>query len=213
MNINYTTISASTNGWMTFGQSISDYGYVNNLFSGGKRPLLAPLWDDLITPLGNFSYKTAGIAGSRTFTAEWLNVQWDFTGNTRVISFQVILQRRIQSNRLLLPTKRNNPTSPSASIGITSANTGVGIFSHLMVPGLLPNVSSSVETNNIQTRPATGQIYSFSFPPPPTPVASEDWVTIADNDTANHGQLTLDKYSDESIKVSGILNFIYGSSA
>lgn len=37
----------------------------------------------------------------------------------------------------------------------------------------------------------------------PTVIASEVWSTITDNDTANHGLMTLDKYSDGSISVSG----------
>src|SRR3990170_9136748 len=53
MGTRYTTISASTNGWLAFGASISSYGYVNSLTSTGTsnattlRPIIAPLWDDL----------------------------------------------------------------------------------------------------------------------------------------------------------------------
>ncbi len=38
---------------------------------------------------------------------------------------------------------------------------------------------------------------------PPTVIASEEWNTITDNDTANHGHLTFEKYSDGSITVNG----------
>lgn len=43
MGAQYTTISASTNGWLTFGQSISSYAATNALTTGGTRPLIAPL--------------------------------------------------------------------------------------------------------------------------------------------------------------------------
>ncbi|TKC05358.1 hypothetical protein FA048_16640, partial [Pedobacter polaris] len=48
MGTRYTTISASTNGWLTLGANITDASYTRDIVSGGApRPVLAPLWDDL----------------------------------------------------------------------------------------------------------------------------------------------------------------------
>ena len=48
MGARYTSISVSTNGWLTLGVDITNAAYVNNLSTGGSpRPIIAPLWDDL----------------------------------------------------------------------------------------------------------------------------------------------------------------------
>lgn len=43
MGLPYTSVSLSTNGWMTFGQNLSSTTYINSLSSAGTRPLVAPL--------------------------------------------------------------------------------------------------------------------------------------------------------------------------
>jgi len=71
MGTAYTTVSASTKGWMTFGQNITNAAYNNLLASGGTRPLVAPLWDDNdIQANTNFRYLTTGTTPNRVFTAE-----------------------------------------------------------------------------------------------------------------------------------------------
>ncbi|HRG10427.1 MAG TPA: hypothetical protein PLJ08_17765 [Cyclobacteriaceae bacterium] len=84
MGTRYTTVAASTNGWLTLGASITDASPTNNLTSGGApRPVLAPLWDNLnIQVATNFSYVTTGSAGSRITTLQYLNTSWgSITGN------------------------------------------------------------------------------------------------------------------------------------
>src|SRR5688572_3907434 len=47
MGVRYTSISASTNGWLALGAVPSDNIYTNSLSAAGSpRPVLAPLWDD-----------------------------------------------------------------------------------------------------------------------------------------------------------------------
>ena len=72
---NYTTFSASTNGWMTFGQALTDAAPINDLAGGTVRPIVAPFWDDLSFGMatspatdGNLFYETTGAAGSRICT-------------------------------------------------------------------------------------------------------------------------------------------------
>src|SRR5450631_3747755 len=78
MGVRYTTLAASSNGWITFGGDISNATPISNLTSGGSpRPILAPLWDDLdVQSTNNVTYVTSGTAGSRIFTIQYLNVKW-----------------------------------------------------------------------------------------------------------------------------------------
>lgn len=86
----YTTVSASTNGWMTLGQYASS-ALSNNLTTGTPRPVIAPLWDDLHMGNGNVYYRTDGNAPNRIFTIEWNNVRWYYSVTDPTISFQVKL--------------------------------------------------------------------------------------------------------------------------
>src|SRR6186713_46341 len=78
MGLRYTTVSASTNGWLALGSSITD-DPVNGLSARGTRPLIAPLWDDIeIVNTSNLTYLTTGTAGSRIFTIQYLNTKWNY---------------------------------------------------------------------------------------------------------------------------------------
>ena len=86
------SVSVSTNGWLTFGQNISNAYNNNSLFSTILRPVIAPLWDDLdLQTNTNFSFLTTGTSPNRVFTAEWLNMQWHMNAGGNTISFQVKL--------------------------------------------------------------------------------------------------------------------------
>ncbi|MFN2393853.1 MAG: hypothetical protein ABR566_18065, partial [Pyrinomonadaceae bacterium] len=52
----YTTVSASTNGWMSFGNLAATGILENTLTSGLSRPIAAPLWDDLAVNRTNGNY-------------------------------------------------------------------------------------------------------------------------------------------------------------
>ncbi|MEO0084664.1 MAG: fibronectin type III domain-containing protein, partial [candidate division WOR-3 bacterium] len=169
MGQKYTTVSATTNGWLTFDQALSSAGFTNNLTSGTPRPVIAPLWDDLDQEtFGTFSYKTEGTAPNRVFTAEWKNYAWNFSATSPVISFQVKLYEGTGVIEFVYRDEPASPTSPSASIGITAVGTGSGNFLSLDGTGTNPNVSSTVETTTLSTEPATGQTYTFT-PPTTTP--------------------------------------------
>src|SRR5688500_4956869 len=62
MGTRYTTISASTNGWLTLGANITNSTLGNALATAGApRPAIAPLWDDLDAQVAtNVSYKVSG---------------------------------------------------------------------------------------------------------------------------------------------------------
>ena len=61
MGVRYTTVSASTNGWITPGGNITAATPANSLTSNGApRPIFAPLWD-LICQRRQGSVSTSGV--------------------------------------------------------------------------------------------------------------------------------------------------------
>lgn len=167
----YTTVSASTNGWLTFGQSITDAAFTNNLTSGGTRPLVAPLWDDLSVGVAtNFSYLTTGTAPNRVFTAEWKDVQWNYQATGAVISFQVRLTETSGLIEFAYSPGATAVNGGSASIGLAASGTGTSNFRSLNNTGAAPTASATAETTTLNAKPAANRVYSFT-PPNVTPAA------------------------------------------
>jgi hypothetical protein len=174
MGVKYSSISASTNGWLAFGASISSYGYVNGLTNTSTtnatllRPIIAPLWDDLaITSSTSFTYQTSGISGSRIFTAEYLNEKWQYAATSAGISFQVKLYEGTGKVEFIYRSESGSLSSSTASIGITGNVSGS--FLSLNGTGTNPGTSSTIETAGLNSKPATGQMYSFAPPVPTDP--------------------------------------------
>lgn len=174
----YTQVSASTNGFMRFGDFASA-DFFNSLTDRGARPLAAPLWDDLAVEFftGTVSYKTIGTAPNRVFTMQWLNMVWSYQAVTPVISFQVKLYETTNQVQFIYRQEagalNNLPPAFGASIGLTATATGSGNFLSLSDSGTNPTVSSTVENTRIITKPATGQIYTFS---PNAPTATSVFI-------------------------------------
>jgi len=171
MGIPYNTVSATTNGIISFGGNLTTSYAANGLASNGVRPIVAPLWDDLDLQVNtNFSYQTSGTTPNQVFTAEWLNVQWNYyaTGNT--ISFQVKLYEATGAVEFVYRDEGGTVNSGSASIGITAIATGSGNYLSLNGTGASPTASSTTETTSLNTKPASGQTYTFT-PPATTPNA------------------------------------------
>ena len=167
----YTTVSASTKGWLTFGSNITNAAYNNLLASGGTRPLVAPLWDDHhIQNDTNFSYQTSGTSPNRIFTAQWSDLRWRNGATTGGISFQVKLYEQNGKVEFIYHQEAGSLSGPSASIGITAAGTGAGNFLSLNNSSDAPVVSSITETTTISAKPAECQIYTFT-PPSGSPAA------------------------------------------
>ncbi|CAA9379182.1 MAG: T1SS secreted agglutinin RTX [uncultured Pyrinomonadaceae bacterium] len=187
----YTTVSASTDGWMSFGRLAGDGNLENSLNSGLSRPIAAPLWDDLaVNPSnGSVSYITLGTAPNRQFRMQWKNMQWKAShiGSTGAISFQVILYEttnvvqfvyRPEIGALYCPNGENC----SASIGL--AATQPGSFLSLSDSGTNPTVSTTTETTTIGTKPAYGQTYTFT-PSAPTPTPNTPPNAVNDVSSVN----------------------------
>lgn len=141
-----------------------------SMFYSWDYPTIAPLWDDLSGDIGSASYKTEGNAPNRTFTLEWLNWKWDNTASSAVISFQIKLYETSNKIEFIYRQESGNvstsSTYPGASIGLAVPNNG---FYSLNNTGTAPTLSSSIETNNILTKPVTGQIYQFQYLAKPEP--------------------------------------------
>lgn len=166
MGTPYTTVSTSTNGWLTFGQNITNAIISNNLTTGTPRPFIAPLWDDLdLQANTNFSYKTEGTAPNRVFTAEWKNMQWNYSATGNTISFQVKLYETTEIVEFVYNDEGGTVNSGSASIGITAlTGSGSGTFLSLNGTGGSPTASSTTETTSLSAKPASGQTYTFTPP-------------------------------------------------
>ncbi|MFN3446523.1 MAG: fibronectin type III domain-containing protein, partial [Bacteroidia bacterium] len=142
------------------------------------RPIIAPLWDNLdIDSLSGaaFSYLTTGSAPNRVFTAEWKNAEWNWFANDATISFQVRLYESTGVIEYVYNQESGNLFSPSASICIGGVNNNQ--FLSLNNSGSTPSVSSTVSTNNINTKPSSGQQYTFT-PPIPTSVSTISFSNI-----------------------------------
>ncbi len=162
----YTQLNASTNGLLSLTAGTASNAAPNNALntsSGIARPFIAPLWDNLdMDSFSNaqFSYITTGTAPNRIFIAEWLNAEWNWFANAATISFQARLYETTGVVEFIYRQESGSLFSASASIGISGTPTNS--FLSLSNSGSSPAVSSSTSYNNINTKPATGQVYSFT---------------------------------------------------
>jgi hypothetical protein len=170
LGTNYTTLNVSTDGFATLGTSgftTTGCGYdnTNGLSTTpivANRPVLAPLWDDLDVT-GGIQYTTTGTAPLRVFTAQWTNALWDYGGTSPAMSFQLKLYETSNIIEYIYRQESGTiaNTSGGASIGISAVATGPGNYLSVSSSTNSATVSSTVETQNISTKPATGQIFRF----------------------------------------------------
>jgi len=171
MGQRYDRFCLSSNGWISLGSSVTGAMPTNNLATGGNRPIIAPLWDDLevcpgilnlLLP-GKMSYVTSGTSGNMVLTVQWYSMRWDkdsyFLLNlTSVITFQAKLYENGTIQFSYTP-EGGAVNNGSASIGITGVSTGV--YRSLNGVGTSPTARNDLETTNIATKPANGQTYTF----------------------------------------------------
>lgn len=165
--VSYTQAMASSNGVLLFGTGRTQ-STVNNLATttATQRPGVAPLWDDLQCTQG-VNYLLSGTAPNRVLTVEWLNMEWNFGANAATISFQVKLYETTNQIEIIYrqePAAGNPSGSAGASIGIMGV--AATNFISLGNSSNSPITSTTTSTNNISTKPATGQTYTFTPPPP-----------------------------------------------
>ncbi|MFZ4707798.1 MAG: beta strand repeat-containing protein, partial [Bacteroidales bacterium] len=198
MGVPYSVCSSTTDGTLVFAGTTTSMT-TNNLTSGIPRPMLAPLWDDeALTALTDFTYQTSGSIGSRVFTAEWLNVKWNYSATSGCMSFQVKLYEADGKVEFIYHQIGGTLVSASASIGISGVATGSGNFLSLSSSGAAPTVSSTTEVITIAAKPAEGQVYTFM---PPAAPANPTTLTFS---SVGVGGMTVN-WVDNSTTESGFL--------
>jgi hypothetical protein len=186
----YTTVKASSNGFLTFNSAATASTAGNNLATGAAsiRPLVAPLWDDLGGGTGTASYSTTGTAPNRVFTFEWLSWKWNYSSAADAISFQAKLYETTNQVEFVYQQGAGALTSPSASIGLSGTGTGQDTFLSLRSVTATPQVSFSSEVTTLAAKPANGQVYRFT-PPATTPVCPAPRALTVTNVTATSATL------------------------
>lgn len=170
-NITYTNLGICTNGFVYLGGNLvnSSVTYINNLSTelATVRPIIAPLWDDIdVQSVTNIKYLVTGVAPNRILTIEWANALWDPFAAAAAISFQLKLYETTNIIEFLYKQEagaiENNFGGVGASIGLTNGSTGDGNYLSLNNSSNNPTISNTVNTTNISTKPANGQLYRFT---------------------------------------------------
>ncbi len=198
----YSTLKASSNGFLTFNPAHTDYLSTNEIAGTELTHAIMPFWDDLDGSGAQASYKVTGSSPNRVYTFEWLNFgSYSASGQ---VSFQVSLHET--SNVIELVYGPGVLGSSDASIGIKRVATD---FFSLAGSGTSP-MRSSDGTDDISTRPSNGQVYQFSLTPPPSetnvaPVITSNGggatatVSVAENQTAVTTVVAMDADSGQTV--------------
>ena len=203
----YSTLKASSNGFLTFDPAQSDSRF-NNLISGTSLThAIMPFWDDLSgsRAVAQASYKVTGSSPNRVYTFEWLNFRR--LNSSGQISFQVSLHET--ANVIELVYGPGVLGSSNASIGIKGAATD---FFSLDGSGTSPMRSVS-GINSISTRPSNGQVHQFALTPPSSmtnaaPVITSNGggsavtVSVAENQTAVTTVLVTDADAGQTVTLT-----------
>ncbi|MDD3235331.1 MAG: Ser-Thr-rich GPI-anchored membrane family protein [Candidatus Cloacimonetes bacterium] len=169
----YTSIKISTDGFISLGTNLA-ISYPNNLLeSTYSTPLIAPLWDDLLSeafPNNSSTYVIYQNNVADQFKVEWRNVRWNFGGSS---TYSQNFQLTLLANGVI---KFNYGYSgevnyPSASIGICENGRFISVT---------PNdgYSFTIANNDVAVLPTDRQ---FQFTPPPpainisSPNGGESW--------------------------------------
>ncbi len=169
---NYSTVQAGSNGVLLFGSGKTNT-LTNNLATttASQRPGLAPLWDDIQCSSG-IKYELSGTPGTQVLTVEWLNMEWNYLSSSTVISFQVKLYEGTNVIEYHYRDDGAAVNTGSASIGIMGVNSSD--FISLQSTTAAPSTSIVSSNNGLSTKPATGQVYTFT-PPNTTLGYTFDW--------------------------------------
>lgn len=186
----YSRIKVSSNGWLTFNESVTNSFPANDLTSAmAAKPIIMPLWDDLqnrVTP----RYKTDGASPNRIFKIEWSESEWSKSANANVISFQVWLYENGNAIEFLYSNGGTNVSSGSATVGLydfhatmLTLNTSTWTNTSTSVPAL-PAANSICHTSftanaTLSAKPANNRVFKFT----PTTLSLTDrwWVHVYDN--------------------------------
>lgn len=164
---NYTTIRASSNGYMAFLASSGSVASNTQANLNTIKPALMWLWDDLDGSTGAAVYTTSGTAPNRVFTFQYKNWEWNWstTGPNITVQVKLFETTNVIEYHYRQESAAGNPGgSGGATIGICD-NNATPTYLTLNNAGTAPTASPTTFTDAINTKPANGQIYRFAPPP------------------------------------------------
>lgn len=159
----YTTLSACSNGWLSFSNTTSSL-FTNSLTNVAtiSPGAIMPFWDDLYgVGAGGAYYTTTGTAPNRVFTFEWRNWYVCCSSTSGTGNMQVKLYESTNVIEFVYGT--SSWTGRTGTIGIANSGTD-----YLTLPNssASPIASSTTFTTSIATMPASGQVYRWTPPSP-----------------------------------------------
>ena len=151
----YTTLSASSNGWISLANSSSTtYDNDDGPSMIPSAGFLMPFWDDLSGTSGNSYYLLSGSSPNRVFTVEWnswKNITGSGTGN-----FQVKLY---EGTNVIQYLYNGSYTGNSATIGIAQSTSDYLVLNN----GTTSATASSTAFNTgIGSLPTGGGTFTFT---------------------------------------------------
>lgn len=170
---NYQDFVISSNGWISFNNTVNwSIGYNSQADLNDLKPALFPLWDDVSGSIGEARYEVSGTAPNRILTVQCKDWRWNYSSAYgATISYQVKLYETTNVIEYIYrqETDPGNTTgSDGATIGITDA-AAAATFLVINNSSAAPVASAATFTTDITARPASGQLYRFTPPPPCNP--------------------------------------------
>lgn len=161
-NVNYTTVTAQTNGFMNFG-NVANYTYPSSVSGlSTVSPCVMAGWHDASgsSSVSSCTYLTTGTAPNRVFTLEF-KLWGSFSFSTGYITYQYKLYEGANAIELMYKQENTGGFSSSAAIGIAKSTTD---WQSLNNTSASPVSSSTVFTSGLAgARPATGQSYLWGL--------------------------------------------------
>ena len=177
--VNYTSYSASPDGWLRLGPVPATSEHINSISSSNNVPRLSPFWDDLSTGSnGNVKSLLTGASPNRILIVQWFLASSANTTAAASLTFQTWLYENGGKVEYRYGAMVN---VSSASIGITGA-TASNFNSVTVTSGTSSNTTAN---NSITTPPASGTLYSLTPLPPSltyawTPASNLNSTTLSD---------------------------------
>ncbi|MBI2258104.1 MAG: T9SS type A sorting domain-containing protein [Flavobacteriia bacterium] len=155
----YSQIDISEYGYLSFDNTDVSSNFANNLSPIANNRIIAPFWDQQNSNSNIIRYQTTGVAPNRIFTVEWDQMKINFPAASPCLTYQVKLYETSNIIEYRYKQEIGLFSVSGASIGISGDG---GVFYSLDGTGVSPAVSTLISTNNILTKPASNQVYSFT---------------------------------------------------
>ncbi len=190
--VNYTSLSASSNGFLCLNNSASAPG-LNSAGNITGPGMIMPFWDDLtgIAKVGSTTtpsayYITTGTAPNRVFIFEWKEFNNKRTCTSCVSSFEVKLYEKTWAIEFVYGLCAFS--AMDGTIGIANSTTD---WQTLDGYGSLPMPSSTVFTSTLLSAPVSGQVYRWFPPCSGTPLGGSVVPSLASGCDTFNSLLTL----------------------